>query len=219
MTKLIPALGLIPLITACGQTAGPVPNTFLREAGVQVDSGEFGNATMNNAMIMTGERSYAGILNDRFASEVPTTINFAFDSAVLDGTAQQVLDQQAAWIRQFPEVTFRIYGHTDAVGSDAYNKSLGLRRARAAVAYLSTRGISQSRLEAVVSFGATQPVVQTANRDRRNRRTVTEVSGFVGRHPTIMDGKYAAVVYREYLKSGEPAKTLSSRRSNTSETQ
>jgi outer membrane protein OmpA-like peptidoglycan-associated protein len=218
MNKLILGMGMIATLAACGDTAGPVPNTFLREAGAQVDTGEFGNATMNNTMIMTGERTYAGILNDRFAEEVPTTINFAFDSAVLDPAAQQVLAQQAAWIRQFPEVTFRVYGHTDAVGSDAYNKALGLRRAKAAVAYLATRGISQSRLEAVVSFGSTQPLVPTSGRERRNRRTVTEVSGFVGRHPTIMDGKYADVVYREYLESGRPDSTLT-RRSGLTEQQ
>ena len=95
-----------------------------------------------------------------------------------------MLDRQAHWIKQFPEVRFRVFGHTDAVGSNAYNKSLGLRRARAAVNYLVSRGISRNRLEAVVSFGETQPLIPTPERERRNRRTVTEVSGFLKRHPT-----------------------------------
>lgn len=212
MRKLIFGLGLPLAIAGCGQTAGPVPNTFLREAGVQVDSGEFGNATLNNSMIQTGEKGFAQLLGERFASEVPTTINFDFNSAVLDATAQQILRQQAVWIRQFPEVRFRVYGHTDAVGSPAYNKALGQRRADAAVAFLTNQGVSRSRLEAVVSFGETQPLIATPDRDRRNRRTVTEVSGFVGRHPTIMDGKYAEVVYREYLESAKPETTLSADR-------
>lgn len=118
--------------------------------------------------------------------------------------------QQAGWIRQFPEIRFRVYGHTDAVGSNRANKSLGLRRANAIVNYLATQGISKSRLEAVVSFGETQPIVVTDGRERRNRRTVTEVSGFVKRHPTVMDGKYAQIIYRDYVISSVSPSTLSS---------
>jgi len=84
------------------------------------------------------------------------------------------------------------------VGSAGYNQRLGLRRANAAVAFLVRNGVSKSRLEAVVSYGKTQPLIQTSAPEMRNRRTVTEVSGFVGNHPTVMNGKYAQVVFREY---------------------
>ncbi len=198
MIKHIAITGLILATAACN-----------REAGHEVDQGDFGNATLNNTAVHNGDKSYTIQLANRFASEVPTTINFAFDSAQIDAQARAALDQQANWILQFPEVRFRVYGHTDAVGSSAYNKSLGLRRARAAVAYLTSRGISRSRLEAVVSFGETQPVVPTPNRERQNRRTVTEVNGFVSRHPTVLDGKYAQVVYREYVESAVPRTGLS----------
>lgn len=117
---------------------------------------------------------------------------------------------QASWIRQFPEIRFRVYGHTDAVGSNRANKSIGLRRANAVVRYLSTQGISRNRLEAVVSFGETQPLVVSQGRELRNRRTVTEVSGFVKRHPTVMDGKYAQIIYRDYVGSSVSPSTLSS---------
>ncbi len=190
MLKLLFVLGLTVAVSACN-----------REAGHAVDSGTFGNATMNNTQVMNGEKSYVISLANRFAAEVPNTINFAFDSATLDAQAQQTLRRQADWIRQFPEVRFRVYGHTDLVGSSAYNKRLGLRRANAAVRYLSQLGISRSRLEAVASFGETQPLVVTQGRERRNRRTVTEVSGFVQRHPSILDGKYAQIIYRDYVAS------------------
>lgn len=168
-------------------------------AGSNLYDGEFGNATMNNSMLMTGEKSYTVVLGERFAAEVPSTITFAFNSAQLTPEAMVVLRQQADWIRQFPEVRFRVFGHTDLVGSAGYNKALGLRRARATVAYLTSLGISRSRLEAVVSYGKTQPVIQTAGPEQRNRRTVTEVSGFVSRHPTVLNGKYAEVIWREYV--------------------
>ncbi len=193
---------------ACGSSNDTVYTQFYSEAGALVDDGEFGNATLNNKLAMTGERQYTFDLAKRFASETNSTVNFAFNSAQLDAGAQATLREQADWIRQFPEIRFRVYGHTDKVGSNSYNKALGLRRAQAVVSYLSTQGISRSRLEAVVSFGETQPLVVTQNRERRNRRTVTEVSGFVKRHPTVLDGKYAQIIYRDYVNSAVVLSTL-----------
>ncbi len=170
------------------------------EVGLWSGSG-FGNATMNNILVHSGQADHRISLARRFAAEVPSTINFAFDSAVLDAQAQAVLRQQASWIRQFPEVRFRVYGHTDLVGSAAYNHQLGQRRANAAVAYLLSQGIERSRLEAVVSHGETQPLVVSEGRERANRRTVTEVSGFVQNHPGVLNGRYAQIIFRDYVAS------------------
>jgi peptidoglycan-associated lipoprotein len=197
------ALGL--LIAGCSKTQVG----FDREADALIDTGHFGNATMNNHQLMTGEKQYIYDLSQRFATEVLTTVNFAFNSAALDQGAVDTLREQAGWIRQFPEVRFRVYGQTDKVGGNSYNKSLGLRRAKAVVNYLVSQGIDRSRLEAVVSFGETQPLIVTEGRERRNRRTVTEVSGFVSSHPSVLDGKYAEVIYREYINSAKPATDLS----------
>lgn len=198
---LLPLLASGLALSACTDQRDAMHRSYFSEAGAIVDGGNFGSATMQNTQVMNGERSYVLDLSNRFAAEVPSMVTFAFNSAVLDARARAVLRAQASWIRQFPEVRFRVYGHTDAVGSPAYNKDLGLRRARAAVAYLASQGISTARLEAVVSFGETQPLIVTQGRERRNRRTVTEVSGFVGSHPIVMDGKYAQVIYREYIDS------------------
>jgi outer membrane protein OmpA-like peptidoglycan-associated protein len=154
-------------------------------------------------MLMTGQIEATVALGRRFASEVPTTINFAFNSSQLSDAARATLREQAKWIRQFPEVRFRVYGHTDLVGSEAYNKALGLRRANAAVAFLVGQGIGSARLEAVVSFGKTRPVIQTPGPEERNRRTVTEVVGFVQDNPMVLNGKYAEIIMREYVKSGK----------------
>ena len=184
-------------LTGCTDT------DFFREVGSEVDEGGFGNATMNNTMLMTGQIEATAALGHRFASEVPTTINFAFNSSQLSDAARATLREQAKWIRQFPEVRFRVYGHTDLVGSEAYNKALGLRRANAAVAFLVGQGIGSARLEAVVSFGKTRPVIQTPGPEERNRRTVTEVVGFVQDNPMVLNGKYAEIIMREYVKSGK----------------
>ncbi|GAB4263952.1 MAG: OmpA family protein [Pararhodobacter sp.] len=171
------------------------------ELGAQIDEGGFGNPTAHNILVQTGQLPFVIDLAERFAAEVPDTVYFAFGSARLDGAAEAVLRRQADWIRQFPEVTFRVFGHTDLVGSEAYNRRLGLQRARTVVAFLVRNGVSRSRLEAVISEGETQPVIQTPDRERRNRRAVTVVSGFLQNHPMITNGQYAAVVHREYVES------------------
>jgi outer membrane protein OmpA-like peptidoglycan-associated protein len=202
------AAGLGVSLSACAPTNDLVYSQFHREAGATMSSHVFGAATVNNTLIQTGQKQYTFDLANRFASEVMTTVNFAFNSATLDAGAQEILREQAAWIRQFPEVRFKVYGHTDAVGSSAYNKRLGLSRAHAVVNYLASQGIDKSRLEAVVSFGETQPLIVTQGRERRNRRTVTDVSGFVEGNPLVMDGKYAQIVYRDYVRSAEAESTL-----------
>ncbi|WP_189410447.1 OmpA family protein [Neogemmobacter tilapiae] len=177
--------------------------SFTQEAGMQVDKGQFGNSTMNNVLLQSGEITYMQALGGRFAAEVPSTITFEFNSAVLSPAAMAALNQQANWIRQFPELRFSVYGHTDLVGSNAYNYALGKKRAEVVVSYLETKGISRSRLKALVSYGETRPVIATPNPETQNRRTVTEVSGFVENHPMVLNGKYAQVIMREYLVLAE----------------
>ncbi len=191
---LVLAGGLVAL-AAC------TPAQYLDEAGAEIGRNLGPEANRANLLVQTGQQAAAVDLGRRFAAEVPDTVTFAFDSAVLDAEARAVLDRQADWIRQFPELRFRVYGHTDLVGSADYNYRLGRRRAEAVVAYLATRGVDRGRLEALVSFGQTRPVIDTPDPERRNRRTVTEVSGFVARHPTVLDGQYARIVQREYIAS------------------
>jgi outer membrane protein OmpA-like peptidoglycan-associated protein len=206
MQKKLPLLILsagVLAVAGCSRETN-IARSFYAEAGSEIETRDFGNSTMNNTMVQSGERDYAIDLTRRFAGDVPNTVNFAFNSAVLDDDARAALRQQADWIKQFPEVRFRVYGHTDLVGSNAYNKRLGLRRAQAAVAYLTSFGISRSRLEAVVSYGETQPLVFTQSQERRNRRTVTEVSGFVANNPLVLNGKYAQIIWRSYVASAQP---------------
>ena len=202
MRRFLTALGCALSLGAC-----TAPASFDREAG-GLGPG-FGAATRSNTIVQS--QASEGLRVDlarQFAAEVDSTITFAFDSATLDAAARATLQRQAAWIRRSPELRFRVYGHTDLVGSAAYNEALGLRRARAAVAYLVAQGLEASRLEAVASFGETRPLIDTRSPERANRRTVTEVSGFVRGHPNLLNGKYAAVVFDGYVESAAAASTL-----------
>lgn len=78
ITKLIACSALLGVV-ACSESALKLD----RELGSEVDKGEFGNATMNNVLIQSGQIEYAVALAERFNAEVPDTINFEFNSAEL----------------------------------------------------------------------------------------------------------------------------------------
>ena len=103
---LLATAGLVAL-SACSNQ-GQVFKSYFQEAGSVVDGGNFGNANMHNQLVMTGQRSYVENLSNRFSNEVLSTVNFAFNSSQLDAEAQATLREQARWIRQFPEVRFRV---------------------------------------------------------------------------------------------------------------
>lgn len=196
----------LALLAAC--SVDPSQSSFWREAGQPRAEAAFGAATLSNAQVQAGERSARASLSARFAAEVPTTVNFAFNSAALDAEALRILSAQAAFIRAFPEVRFAVYGHADQVGSDGYNYRLGLARAQAAVAFLVSQGVDRSRLEALVSEGETMPVVPSGGPERANRRAVTDVFGFVAGNASVMNGKYAEIVFRDYVESAHAPSTL-----------
>ncbi len=173
------------------------------EAGDLSYAAPMGEAVASNQIVQTaylgGGDALLINLQARFEQEAPTVINFDFDKSRLDGTAVSHLDQQIAWLQKNEGVRVRLYGHTDLVGSEGYNEGLGLRRARAAMRYMVSKGVSADRLEAVESRGEREPLVSTENRERANRRTETIVVGFsrlfLG---DGLDGKRANNVYKRY---------------------
>jgi peptidoglycan-associated lipoprotein len=99
------------------------------------------------------------------------TVHFAFDSAELDPSAQQTLEQNLQWLRRNPGVQLQIEGHTDERGTNEYNMLLGERRARSVKAYLVARGIPESNLH-VISYGEERPLDpgRTEEAYAKNRR-------------------------------------------------
>lgn len=118
-------------------------------------------------------------LNSRFAAENAPIVNFEFDKADLTPAGAAVLDAQAAWMLRFVNLRFSVFGHTDLVGSEGYNFDLAKRRAETVVAYLAGKGVPSDQLEALVSYGETKPIIPLDKREALNRRTVTEVTGYV----------------------------------------
>ena len=91
----------------------------------------------------------------------------------------QILDEAVDTLKRYPNVHVEVDGHTDSVGSDAYNQKLSERRAKGVYDYLTQHGIDASRLDGPKGYGKTQPIDtnDTAAGRQRNRRTELKVEG------------------------------------------
>ena len=104
---------------------------------------------------------------------------FDFDKSVLKPEGRQMLDGLIGKInKEFNLEVIIAVGHTDWIGTDAYNQKLGLRRAEAVKAYLIARGIEKNRVY-TDSKGESQPIAsnKTAQGRAQNRRVEIEVVG------------------------------------------
>ncbi|TDO13921.1 MULTISPECIES: OmpA family protein [Halomonas] len=84
-------------------------------------------------------------------------VNFEFDSATLTMGAEQILDGVAEKLRANRNVRVRIEGHTDSLGSEAYNLDLSQRRAESVADYLGRQGVDMERMR-TIGYGESQPV-------------------------------------------------------------
>jgi OOP family OmpA-OmpF porin len=103
---------------------------------------------------------------------------FDFDKAVLKPEGKAKLDDVAGKVKDINLEVVIAVGHTDSVGSDAYNQKLSVRRAEAVKAYLVSKGIAKDRVY-TEGKGKKQPVAdnKTAAGRAKNRRVEIEVVG------------------------------------------
>jgi len=100
-------------------------------------------------------------------------IHFDFDKATIKKESYGILDDVANVLKANPNIKrVRIEGHTDSIGTDAYNQKLSERRANSVRDFLVSKGIDASRLEAV-GYGESRPIDdnKTAAGRANNRRT------------------------------------------------
>jgi len=103
---------------------------------------------------------------------------FDFDKSVVKPEGRRRLDELAAKAAAINLEVIIVVGHTDSIGSDAYNQRLSLRRAAAVKDYLVGKGIAANRVTAE-GKGEKQPVADNRTRQGRakNRRVEIEVVG------------------------------------------
>lgn len=103
---------------------------------------------------------------------IDIAVEFDYDSAKLTDNAKGLLGNlaQALLTDDLSGLRFSLGGHTDSIGSDAYNERLSLARAEAVRSFLFDQyGIALDRLD-VEGFGESRPLFPDAPEDGRNRR-------------------------------------------------
>ncbi len=103
---------------------------------------------------------------------------FDFDKSVLKADGKAKLDDLTSKLKGMNLEVIIAVGHTDSVGTDAYNQKLSVRRAEAVKAYLVSKGIEANRVY-TEGKGKKQPVAsnKTAEGRAKNRRVEIEVVG------------------------------------------
>lgn len=98
------------------------------------------------------------------------SINFGYKSSSVSGSKRD-LKRARALMNSAPDASFEVVGHTDNVGSDAYNQKLSEQRAEAVKGWLVSNGIDGARLSAK-GEGESNPVADngTAEGRAQNRR-------------------------------------------------
>ena len=103
---------------------------------------------------------------------------FDFDKSVLKPEGKAKLNDLVSKVKDINLEVIIAVGHTDSVGTDAYNQKLSVRRAEAVKAYLVSKGIEKNRVY-TEGKGEKQPVAdnKTAEGRAKNRRVEIEVVG------------------------------------------
>ncbi|MDD2160867.1 OmpA family protein [Pseudomonas sp. MIL19] len=111
------------------------------------------------------------------AVRVELDVKFDFNKSDVKENSQADIKSLADFMKQYPQTTTTVEGHTDAIGSEAYNQGLSERRANAVRDVLvNQHGISSSRVSSV-GYGESRPVADNDSESGRaiNRRVEAEV--------------------------------------------
>lgn len=126
--------------------------------------------------------------DDGWAFDISSRLLFPTDDSTIDPDKAERLSRIAAALCGVEIRSARVEGHTDSVGTEAYNRALSLRRAEAVAAALSNGGMPRAHLRAE-GLGESDPVEDNATSAGRaeNRRVVIIV-------PDSLDGQGSCTI-------------------------
>lgn len=167
-TRALLMLAAVATLTACSSDEEAAVDTSMPAATGGLAGSEYGTAGVNGVTPGTQQDLVVNV-GDR--------VFFGYDQTDLTPEARGTIERQAAWLKQYPNLSITIEGHADERGTREYNLALGERRASAIKNYLMSQGVDSSRVQ-TISYGKERPAVpdSTAGAWSQNRRGVTVVN-------------------------------------------
>jgi peptidoglycan-associated lipoprotein len=160
---LLAALMAAGLLAACSSDSENAATTGAGGAG-----GAGGSAFGSGSARPGSQEDLAANVGDR--------VLFDTDRSTIRADQRSILERQARWLGQYPQVQVSVEGHADERGTREYNLALGQRRANSARDVLVASGASGSRIQ-TISYGKDRPEALGSDEEAwaRNRRAVTVV--------------------------------------------
>jgi len=184
-------IALIPLVlTACSSKKKDLGDS----AGVTIGQ----PAVLNQGTIVGDANTPAGVFHDGYGTGAPIgnvdssiipgsqadfaaqagsdIVFFDTNSHSLTSQGRSIVEGQARWLNNYPNLNVTLEGHADERGTREYNIALGDRRANAVKNYLIAVGVDSSRVN-TISYGKEQPLVvgdgyQSWSQNRRSKTRV-----------------------------------------------
>ena len=182
--KILMSVLLVVFISACSTTpkdtadssgSGLSTTSTSTSSDIEPSSGDASILTDLENTTLGGPTIKLGTQEDLIVN-VGDRVFFNYNSAELDSDAQELLQDQVAWIKQH-NVSVTIEGHCDERGTREYNLALGEKRAQAVKNYLIGMGILPAKVN-TLSYGKERPSVVGSNEGAwsQNRRSVTTIN-------------------------------------------
>jgi peptidoglycan-associated lipoprotein len=164
----------VALLAACSSSDDS--KNAAGSGGANAGMGAGGAGGMGGAGGAGGAGHAAPGSQEDLAQSAGDRIFFDTDRSTLNPQATAVLDKQATWLQQYPQVNVWVAGNCDERGTEEYNLALGQRRANADRDYLVAHGTKRDRIE-TISYGKSRPIdaASTPEAWAQNRNAITSV--------------------------------------------
>lgn len=155
--KILGAFAAVALLAACSS------------GDETASTGGSGAGTTTGSSIRPGSQ-------EDLVANVGDRVFFNTDESTVRADQRPVLERQARWLAQYPQVQLTVEGHADERGTREYNLALGQRRANSARDTLVSLGVASSRLS-TISYGKDRPAALGSTEEAwaQNRRAVSVV--------------------------------------------
>ena len=164
---------------ACVQTSGILhPDCGAKKAEPAKPAAPAAPAAPATPAAPTAPAAAAAPSSVKQAITIQAEALFDFDKSVLKPAGKQSIDDAVAKMRNVDVEIVIATGHTDSIGTDAYNQKLSERRATSVKEYMVSKGIPAAKIT-ILGKGETQPVATNKTKEGRakNRRVDIEFKG------------------------------------------